>query len=230
MYRLRVRQVAGRIRLLAEERSRERIKIARDLHDTLLQGIHGLTLRFHYSAQKVSDSAERAALENALESADKILDEGGERVRHLRTSPLPAATLPGSISLIGEVAFCVSVQGTPHALRAVEEDEVFCIAREALTNAFEHANALKISITIAYGDSYFRLSCRDDGQGIEVGTLKEGSVGLWGLQGMRERVKHVGARFETRSSAGLGTEISIVLPSARAYEGTSCWGRLKTNG
>jgi signal transduction histidine kinase len=117
MYRLRVRQVAGRIRLLAEERSRERIKIARDLHDTLLQGIHGLTLRFHYSAQKVSDSAERAALENALESADKILDEGGERVRHLRTSPLPAATLPGSISLIGEVAFCVSVQGTPHALR-----------------------------------------------------------------------------------------------------------------
>jgi len=85
MYRLRVRQVAGRIRLLAEERSRERIKIARDLHDTLLQGIHGLTLRFHYSAQKVSDSAERAALENALESADKILDEGGERVRHLRT-------------------------------------------------------------------------------------------------------------------------------------------------
>lgn len=221
-YRIRERQVGRTLRLLAEERSLERVKIARDLHDTLLQGIYGLMLRFHYAARKVSDNAERAGLESALATADEILAEGRERVRHLRTSPLPAATLADSILMIGKalnaegnVEFSVRIEGTPRVLLQPQEDEIFCIARESLTNAFEHANASSITVTIDYGKSSFSLKCRDNGRGMDSGTQRDGTTGHWGLQGMRERARHVGARFESKSAPGAGTEIAVVLPNSR---------------
>ena len=234
VYVVRLRQVTGRIRMLSEERSRERMKIARDLHDTLLQGIHGLMLRFHFAAQTVRGDAEREGLESALEFADKILAEGRERVRHLRTSRLPAPNLAGSIALIGsglnresQAEFHVHEEGVPRALHPTIQDEVYCIAREALTNSFEHAHASTISVTIQYGKSHFRLVCFDNGRGMDAETLKEGLAGHWGLQGMRERARHIGARFESRSGSGDGTEIAVVVPSARAYEGYRWWRRLR---
>jgi signal transduction histidine kinase len=229
-----LRQVTQRIRLLSEERSRERVKIARDLHDTLLQGIHGLMLRFHFAAQKVTERTQREELEGALEFADRLLTEGRERVRHLRTPQLPMTNLTDSIVLIGnglnregDVEFSVKEEGVPRALRPSLQDEVFCIAREALTNAFEHSHASSISVTIDYSSSYFRLSCFDNGRGVDPGTLEEGHAGHWGIQGMRERAMHIGARFENRSDRDAGTEIAILVPSARAYEKRSRWGRLR---
>jgi signal transduction histidine kinase len=127
----------------------------------------------------------------------------------------------------GDVEFSVKEEGVPRALRPSLQDEVFCIAREALTNAFEHSHASSISVTIDYSSSYFRLSCFDNGRGVDPGTLEEGHAGHWGIQGMRERAMHIGARFENRSDRDAGTEIAILVPSARAYEKRSRWGRLR---
>ena len=224
-YMIHLRRVTHQLRLLAEERSRERIKIARDLHDTLLQGLHGLMLRFHFAAAKVTDSRERARLEEALSMADKILIEGRERVRHLRTVQVPQADVAEALTLVGttlkgeaDVDFRVDVEGHSRRLRPALQDEVFCIAREALTNAFLHSCAAAVSLNIYYGDRHLKVVCRDNGRGIDLHKAQDGSGGHWGIQGMRERSAHIGGRLEIRTAPSQGTAVTLSVPSVLAYE------------
>ena len=233
---IRIASVSARIRERSEERANERVQIARDLHDTLLQGIQGLMLRFHFAAQKVPEGGEvREMLDTALNSADRILQEGRERITHLRTSTsIIHADLLNSLEIVGkglswtdDVAFIIVAEGTPRELRPRVNEELFCIGREALTNAFRHARASRIELNIDYGRAELRLQCRDDGCGMDQKMIDEGRAGHWGLLGIRERANSIAATLVCRSTQGVGTEILVTLPSKQAYAPDQSWQRLR---
>jgi len=222
---MRIASVSARIRERSEERANERVQIARDLHDTLLQGIQGLMLRFHFAAEKVPGGEVRSMLDDALSSADNILQEGRERVTHLRASPATRADLLKSLEMVGKglswnnaTAFAIHAEGTPRALKPAVHEELFYIGRESLNNAFRHAQAQRIEVILAYGPSEMRLVSRDDGCGMDATLQKEGRSGHWGLPGMRERASRIGATMECRSAPNAGTNITIIISARRAYD------------
>ena len=223
IFSLRLRAVARGIRRRAEERADERIRIARELHDTLLQGIQGLLLNFHVVAQKLErDDESKEALERALSTADRIIIEGRNRVSGLRSEHLTDAELIGSIENVGrdlapgdDVQFGVKRRGRPVALHAHVADEVFHIAREALTNAFRHARATQIRVDLSYGRRFFSLSCQDNGCGFSPPEADK--RGHWGLKGMAERATRLSGRLQCTSEPMRGTHVTVEIPSYRAY-------------
>jgi signal transduction histidine kinase len=218
-----MRQVRARV----EERADERIRIARELHDTLLQGIQGLLLTFHVAAQKTSpDEESKLMLENALSTADRIILEGRNRVSSLRSEQLTDAELVAAIENAGrdlrsdsEAQFSVQRSGGDASLHAHVADEIFWIAREALTNAFRHAGATRISVELNYGKRYFRMICSDNGRGFDSGN--GGKEDHWGLRGMAERARRLGGQLQIQSDRARGTEIRALVPAYRAYENHS---------
>ena len=227
LYVLRVRQITGRLQGRLEERISERERIARELHDTLLQGFNGLILRIHGAAKSIpADQPARGLIDQALNRADEVMDEARDRVRDLRVNHNPEGDLARAFSLVAEeladdqpAAFELAVEGTPQNLHLIVHDELCQIGREALLNAFFHANARKIDVEIIYSSRELRLRFKDDGRGIEPGVLEAGGrPAHWGLCGMRERSKKIGARFDLRSRLGVGTEVELVIPSSTAYK------------
>jgi signal transduction histidine kinase len=222
---LRVRYVSRDIRIRAEERADERIRIARELHDTLLQGVQGLLLSFHAASVRVAaDHESKRALEKALTTADRIILEGRNRVNRLRSENLTDAELKSLIEGVAAnlngagIEFVLERTGGTDALQSHVVDEIFCIAREALTNAFRHSEASRIGVELDYDKREFRMSCRDDGHGFDSKTLQEnGTNGHWGLRGMEERAEKIGAKFSCDSALGKGTEIRVILPARAAY-------------
>jgi signal transduction histidine kinase len=223
IFALRVRAVTRVVRTRAEERADERIRIARELHDTLLQGIQGLLLTFHVVAQKMSPSDEsKAMLERALSTADRIIVEGRNRVASLRSEHVTDAELLGALEAAAgdldpdrKVRFRCHRSGNAGTLRLRVADEVFFIAREALTNAFRHAEASEINLELAYGARYFSMACTDDGRGFRADEREW--AGHWGLQGIEERARKFNGQASVRSEPGSGTRIAVVIPSYRAY-------------
>jgi signal transduction histidine kinase/ligand-binding sensor domain-containing protein len=225
-YRLRVEQVARQLNLRLDERIGERTRIARELHDTLLQGLQGLILRFQAVYDRLPpDAPVRAAMDQALERADRVLIEGRDRVLELRGSYRIEDDLPRAIAAIadeqapgGAVPFRITVEGAPRALHAVVDDEVRFIVREALFNIVRHAAAHHIEIEINYAANEFCLRCRDDGCGIDDQTLEAGGrEGHWGITGMRERAAKMRGRLSIWSRPTAGTEIELKIPAATAY-------------
>jgi signal transduction histidine kinase len=190
-----------------EERVSERTRIARELHDSLLQGFQGLMFRLQAARdllpERPSDAIE--ALDIALQRGDKAIAEGRDTVVDLRESIMGDKDLAEALTALGEevtsqsdngTASCVSVlvQGKPRALDSLVRDEIYRIAREAFRNAGRHAKAQKIEAEIIYADSAFLLHVRDDGTGIAPEVVNRGArAGHWGLSGMRERAKSFGA-------------------------------------
>jgi len=230
---LRVRYVSRSIRMRAEERADERIRIARELHDTLLQGVQGLLLTFHVAAQKVpADHESKKPLERALTTADRIILEGRNRVSRLRSEHLTDGELKVSIERIacdldGSTAIDLVVErkGGSDALQGHVVEEVFCIAREALTNAFHYSQASRIVVELDYQRRQFKFSCRDNGRGFDPDIWQTNrSNGHWGLRGMAERAEKIGGKFSCTSSAGRGTDVQVIVPARRAYVRTKNFG------
>jgi signal transduction histidine kinase len=117
------------------------------------------------------------------------------------------------------VQFRVLLEGRPRNLDPVLRDEAYRFGREALRNAFNHAQAQNIEAEITYGDARFILRIRDDGIGIDPKVLSHGSrPGHWGLPGMRERAESLGAQMELWSESGAGTEVQLIVPATIAYQ------------
>jgi len=228
-YHYRLRILARQFNMRLEERVGERTRIARDLHDSLLQGFQGLMFRLQAVRNMLPAHPTEAmhALDSALDRGDKAIAEGRDAVEDLRSAPLVGTDLIQSLATLGEQltpdggpapAFAVLVEGKPRALNPTLRDEIYRIAREALRNAFNHANAGRIEAEVSFGDASLSLRVRDDGSGIDAAVRATGTrAGHWGLTGMRERAKSFGGRLEVWSDQGAGTEVELRVPAHVAY-------------
>lgn len=227
-YRLRLYQLAREFAAKTGERAR----IARDLHDTLLQSFQASVIQMQTARNIFPRRPEEAieTLDNAIGSAEQAIDEGRRTIQDLRATQAPHTELECLLTIAGQElakaqdpngtqpVFGVSVNGTRRILSSNLQDEVYRIGCEALRNAFHHARASQIEVEIIYGNRDLRLRIRDDGKGIDRNILQEGAkAGHWGLTGARERAKRIGGRFDIWSEAGAGTEIELTLSALRAY-------------
>ncbi len=225
-YRVRLRSLTGQLSMRFEERLAERSHIARELHDTLLQGFLSASMQLHVVADSLpEDSAAKPRLGRVLELVGQVIEEGRNTVRGLRSVDLPSYDPAQSLSRIphelGEdtsVRFRVVVEGQSRLFMPVARDEVYRIAREAVMNAFRHAKAANIEVELEYTSRQFRLLVRDDGCGMEPGVLAAGREGHWGLRGMRERSERIGGRLRLWSRLGAGTEVELSVPGSHVYE------------
>ncbi|MBV9295843.1 MAG: hypothetical protein JO145_09735 [Acidobacteriaceae bacterium] len=224
LHRYRLRQLARVFNLRLEERVNERTRIARELHDTLLQGFQGLMFRLQAVGDLLPQGKAKDQLERALERGDQAIAEGRTAVYDLRSSSITTNDLAEAVKSLGEelattdsVSFRLVVEGVARDLHPIVRDEIYRIAREALRNAFSHADAHRVETEIAYTDRALRLRIRDDGKGIPPEFLEEGRRGHYGLCGMRERARQIGGKLDIWSRPGAGAEIELSVANATAY-------------
>ena len=225
LYRYRLHEIAREFNARLEERVNERTRIAGELHDTLLQSFHGLMFRFQAARNIVLRRPDEAvqALDAALERTEQAIAEGRNAIQGLRSSTTVSNELAQAVTALGEelasdsARFHVVVQGPPQDLHPILRDEVYAITREAVRNAFRHAQARHIEVEITYNESSFQLRIRDDGKGMDAGIVAEGRAGHYGVPGMRERAKRIGGKLDVWTGTGTGTEIELSIPGSIAY-------------
>ena len=230
VYQWRVRQLQHQFDMTLEARVGERTRIARDLHDTLLQSAHGVLLRFQTVSQLLPDRPIEAKekLDNAIDQTADFITEARDQVQGLRDSTVQSNDLALVISTLGQElgtdsahlqpAFRVAVEGEARNLHPILRDEIYKIATEALRNAFRHSQARQIEVEIRYDNEQFRLRVRDDGKGVDPAILSsQGSKGHFGLPGMRERASLIGGKLVVWSEVDGGTEVELCVPASAAY-------------
>jgi signal transduction histidine kinase/ligand-binding sensor domain-containing protein len=233
LYLLRLKQATQRIRASMGARLAERERIARDLHDTLLQSFHGLMFQFQAARNMLPRRPDQAmdVLDNAIGATEQAISEGRSAIQQLRLEQIDECNFAQWLTNIGQElahsqqtngdspVFRVTVEGEQQSLSPLPRTEVYRITREILQNAFRHARAHHIEAEIRYDQRLLRVRIRDDGKGIDPQVLQAGgSAGHWGLRGVRERAQQIGARLDFWSEAGVGTEVQLTVPAAVAYE------------
>jgi len=233
LYQYRLRQIAREFSANLEGRVDERLRVARELHDTLLQTFQAALIEFQAARNLFSKGREEAipTLDSAIGTAQEAIVEGRDAIQDLRRTGGPRTQLERLLKTAGQElassqvsngnrpSFRVTVEGPAQDLSPVLQDEIYQIGREVLRNAFRHASASRIEAEIHYDNRLLRLRIRDDGKGLDPKVLKDGMrPGHWGLPGIRERAKRIGARLVFWSEAGAGTEVELAVPSRIAYE------------
>jgi len=228
---LRLREVARQFHIRTEERVAERTRIARALHDTLLQSFQASLMKFQAVTLLLPHRADEAqrTLKSVIEQTERAITEGRDAVQGLRSSTVVTNELAQAITALGEELaadqtgpnppdFRVIVEGTSRDVVPFVRDELYRIASEALRNAFRHAQARRIEVEILYDRRQLRLRVRDNGKGIEPKVLAEGErVGHYGLAGMHERAKLVMGKLAVLSGDDSGTEVDLTIPASVAY-------------
>jgi ligand-binding sensor domain-containing protein/signal transduction histidine kinase len=229
-YQLRVGQLHHQFEMTLEARVGERTRIARDLHDTLLQSFHGVLLRLQTVSHLIRERPMEAqdTLDSTIEQVADAITEGRDAVQGLRSSTIESNDLAMAISTLGEElatdstklrpALRVAVEGEARDVRPIFRDEIYKITAEALRNAFRHSQARQIEVEIRYDNEQFRLRVRDDGKGIDPAVLAGGSrEGHYGLPDMRERATLMGGKLMVWSEVDAGTEVELRIPASTAY-------------
>lgn len=228
-YQLRVRQLHHEFNMTLDARVGERTRIARELHDTLLQSFHGILLHLQRLSNRMQQGEMKQALDTAIDQAAQAIVEGRDAVQGLRASTIESNDLALAIRTLGEELaaassgprrpdFSVRLEGTSQSLRPILRDEVYRVAGEAMRNAFRHADAHRIEVEIHYDERRLRLRVRDNGKGIDTKLISHNErEGHFGLRGMRERAKLIGGKLTVWSELGAGTEVELSIPAARAY-------------
>ncbi len=229
LHLLRLRKVARLFDLTLQARISERTRIARELHDTMLQSFQGLLLRFQTVSNLLPTGEPKQQLDRAIDQAAQAITEGRDAVEGLRSSSVVTNDLALAINTWGvelakgetnpnNAVFHVGVEGRTRDLHPILRDEIYRIAGEAMRNAFKHAQAQRIEVEIRYDDRQFRLRVRDDGKGIDAKLLNEdGRPGHFGLPGMRERASLLGGKLTVWSELDSGTELELNIPAMNAY-------------
>ena len=235
LYKLRVRQVSTHVLGRMEARLAERERIARELHDTLLQSFQGLLLRLQTAFHVVPDGEGRRILAEGIDQAADAITEGRNSVQGLRASGAESELLEEAIRALGQTLavdpssaaarFSIEVEGRARALHPIVRDEVFRIVAEALRNAYRHADPTLVVVHMHYGARAFQVRIRDDGRGMDQTVIRRGRDGHFGMTGMRERAKLIAGKLAIWSRAGSGTEIELALPASRAYSDSENSGR-----
>jgi len=240
-YQLRVRRLQRQFEMTLEARVGERTRIARELHDTLLQSAHGMLLRFQTVSHLLPDRPAEAKekLDSAIDQTAEFVTEARDEVQGLRESTVQGNDLAQAISTLGAELSSgstnhppkvrVAVEGEARDLHPIVRDEIFKIAAEALRNAFLHAGAHHVEVEIRYDGEQFRLRVRDDGKGIDPAVLTgQAGDGHYGLPGMRERATLIGGNLTIWSEVKAGAELELRVPATKAYRaprGTSWFSR-----
>ena len=227
LHRLRLAQLSRRFDASLETRIKERMSIARELHDTLLQTFQGHVLRLQTALQLWPREDGRRILEEGIDQAAAAITEGRDAVQGLRTDASEGSDLATTMQALGRslatdpersaIRFGVEVHGRPRGLHPVVRDDIVRIAGEALRNAFRHAAASRVEVEIRFGEEELRLRVVDDGKGMDHGVIQRGRKGHFGLQGMRERTKLIGGKLTLWSRRDSGTEVELIVPGSRAY-------------
>jgi signal transduction histidine kinase len=230
-----LRQVTERQRRRLEQRMadrlNERTRIARELHDSLLQGFQGLTFRLQAVRQLLPERPGDATsiLDSALEVADQAMYEGRDAIQNLRSSTFDDHDLTTALGTLGtelgvgigaqsQPEYRVVVEGKPRELAPVFRDDIYRIVREAVRNAYQHANAKHVETEVTFGERELRVRVRDDGIGVDPQILVRGRrAGHWGLPGMRERSESLGGQLDVWSEKNAGTEIELRISAHIAY-------------
>jgi signal transduction histidine kinase/ligand-binding sensor domain-containing protein len=214
-YNIRVRQLREQFVLILAERSR----IARELHDTLIQGFSGITMQLHAFAGRLRSPLEQQALGEIIRDAGICLQETRRSVAGLRagtgsSSGLAAAIADAARNLTQErgLRLKLNLDDVRQELPAEVKYNLLCIAQEAITNSIKHADAHLVEITLRYSGGELQLAIRDDGRGIARGQAQGADEGHYGMIGMRERATQMRADFDVSSASGSGTTISVRLP------------------
>lgn len=226
IHRLHIHQLTKRLNVRFQERLGERTRIAQELHDTLLQGVLSASLHLDLAEDQLpEDSPSKPLLKRVLQLLRTVTEEGRNAVHGLRTTESGNQSLETAFSrlrqefpLDGKTAYRVIVDSVTRPLRPLIRDEVYRIGREALLNAFMHAHANRIEVEVEYASRHLRVLVRDDGRGIDPQVLHSGREGHWGLAGIRERSKRIGANLRLRSRIGAGTEVDLTVPGSIAFE------------
>jgi signal transduction histidine kinase len=226
LYLVRVRRLESGLRDRLSAKIAERERIARELHDTFLQSTQALVLRLHAAAAEFApDSPVRERLEETVKRAEAVMEEGRDRVLDLRLPSESLADLPQALAAAGAeltklhpAKFQTTVEGVRRELDPRVGDSLYNIGREALVNAFRHARASAIEVQVVYLDDALSLRICDDGVGIAPETLAAGyRPGHWGLKGLNERARDIGAGLQVWSRPDAGTEIEVKIDAAIAY-------------
>lgn len=226
LYRVRMQQLTRLLGVRFEERLAERTRIAQDLHDTLLQGIYSASIHFDLANNRTpQDSPAKPAMQRGLDLLRQVSQEGRNALRSLRSRNASSdgleqalALLPKEFALSGNIDFLVTTEGEPRVLRPLVRDEAYLITREAIINAFHHAQASRIEVEVDYASHNLRVLVRDNGCGIDSQLLKIGRDGHWGLAGMRERAGKIGGKLEMLSGVDAGTEVELSVPGTLAFQ------------
>jgi signal transduction histidine kinase len=228
---VRSEQMKRRYRRGVEAGHAERKRIARDIHDTLLQGVQALLFRLQIWEEdpNIPESLRREIAVVSHQTKSMVL-EGRERILGMRSMDTPPVDLIESLALIGgnasvgETTFEIKTVGEVRSLTADAQEQLIDIAREGVRNACQHAEASRISVNVEYHKHSLHVSITDDGRGFDQ-AVAEGRVksAHFGLMGMRERARQLGAQFHIRSKSTIGTRIEVIVPARAAYGGGFKW-------
>jgi signal transduction histidine kinase len=218
------RRYAETLRQRFDERLNERTRLARDLHDTILQTIQGSKMVAD-DAREYGNDPERTAL--ALDRLSEWLGrasiEGRAALEALRSSSTEANDLEAALHRVADdcvtgarMSVNTGLVGQVREFHPIAGEEIYRIASEAIRNACAHSGAHDLWIHIAY-QRRFQLTISDNGRGVDQALLREGRVGHFGIAGMRERALFLGGKFSVLSSPATGTTVSIVIPGSAIY-------------
>ena len=232
LYLVRMQQIAKSMNLRFEERLAERMRIAQELHDTLIQGYLSASMQLDVATDYIPpESAAAPMLARVLALMQRVIEDTRRSVSNLRAPEHRSRNLEAELSRVPKemergdgVEYRVTVSGSVRALNPACSHDIFLIGREAVLNACRHAQAKRIDVEVIYDSASLRLTIRDDGIGMDGLVLQRGREGHWGLTGMRERATAIGAKLRLRSRVSLGTEIELTVPGHLAY------GRMSGNG
>nr|WP_315399448.1 triple tyrosine motif-containing protein [uncultured Duganella sp.] len=225
VYAMRIRSLTQRMQERLQGRLAERTRIARTLHDTLLQSIQALLMSFDAHRRDIEEGTPaRARLDQTLNLAEKLLVEGRDEIMDMRASASPEM-LELTLAQFGKGlaehrshVFDMQVYGMPRPLRPAVHEEIYAIAREALFNASRYADAGRIVLELSYQSDAFVIRIRDDGRGLDEPVAAQGHrPGHWGMVGMRERADGIGASLDIESKPGKGTSITVTVAAKTAY-------------
>jgi signal transduction histidine kinase/ligand-binding sensor domain-containing protein len=214
IYQLRIHRLREQFNLILTERSR----IARELHDTLIQGLSGITMEMQALAGRLRAPEERATLQDIVRDAGTCLQETRRSVAGLRSAQGPDSGLAAAIAQAAKhiteakaVKLKLKLEKSPNDLSPEVQYNLLRIASEAVNNSVKHSGAKTIEVTLTSTANALQLSVRDDGSGFsrENGSARPGH---YGLIGMKERAAQIGAELSLSSEPGRGTTVSVHLP------------------
>lgn len=226
-YLARLAQLTARIAERTRERLLERQRIARTLHDTFLQSVQALILRFDLIKGTLPhDAPAQQQIDTALDAAQALVDEGRDQVLDLRLADNDAVQLGDALREAGSAlaaqhgfAFSLKVEGPARRLRTQAKFEALAIGKEALLNAARHGGSAAVEVELSYAAAQLQLVVRDHGPGMDERVHQQGRrPGHWGLDGMRERAQRIGATLLIDSRAGSGTTVTLLIGARLAYD------------